>query len=184
MRLSTQSPKSPSVLASAMVAALVGATACGGAFDPSTEYDLTEPTAADLTAPVEPKFGSLYGDYLSTCKQCHAPGAPGATLDTEKSLDFTTRTTAYTTLTTKMASGLVGNQATCNGVSFVVPGKPGESLLVATLDAEVRQAFDLVAAPTCDVDAITDETVKVGSPPTALFVTALKQWITDGALDN
>ena len=156
---------------------------CGGAFL-DEELDLTSGETGDLAVTVTPHFGSLYGDYLSTCKQCHAPGAPGRTLDTEQSLDFTTRSTAYTTLTTKLAAGLVGNQLACNDVPFLVAGQPSQSLLVAVLDATVRQAFDRPAAPGCDVDAISDETVKVGSAPSAAFLAALSDWITAGALDD
>ena len=57
----------------------------------------------------EPHFSSLYADYLSNCRQCHAPGAVGATNTTEKSLDFSTQATAYASLSGN-ASGLSGNQ--------------------------------------------------------------------------
>ncbi len=132
---------------------------------------------------VQATFTSLYGDYLGNCKQCHAPSAPGRTSDTEQTLDFTSRSTALSTLR-GMASGLTGNHTDCNGVPFLA-ATPARSLLVAVLDQPTRQAIDLSPDhPGCAVDTISDETVKVGSQPSADFVTALKTWITGGAQDN
>jgi hypothetical protein len=133
---------------------------------------------------VEAKFTSLYSDYLANCKQCHAPGAPGRTTDIEQTLDFSTRATALSTLKTGMATGLMGNHTACNGVPFLAT-TPDKSLLVAVIDQPTRQAIDLSPQHAdCDIDAITDATVKVGSQPSAAFVTALKTWITNGAMDN
>lgn len=132
---------------------------------------------------VTASFTSLYGDYLGNCKECHAPNAPGRTSDIEQTLDFTSRNTAFTTLTTGMATGLVGNHTGCNDVPFIA-SSPGSSLLVAVIDQPTRQAFDVSQHPNCDVDAITDATVKVGSQPSSAFVTALKTWISNGAMDN
>jgi hypothetical protein len=132
---------------------------------------------------VQATFTSLYGDYFGNCKQCHAPGAPGRTSDIEQSLDFTSRSTALTTLR-GMASGLVGNHIDCNGVPFLA-STAAKSLLVAVIDQPTRQAIDLAPQhATCDVDTISDETVKVGSQPSADFVTALKTWVGNGAQDN
>jgi hypothetical protein len=133
---------------------------------------------------VEATFTSLYGDYLGNCKQCHAPGAPGRTSDIEQSLDFTSRTTALMTLKTGMATGLIGNHAGCNGVPFIAQTS-SKSLLLAVIDQPTRQAIDLSPEhANCDIDSITDATVKVGSQPSAAFVTALKTWIASGATDN
>ena len=144
-------------------------------------------TGTDPDAPsgiVEAKFTSLYGDYFSKCKQCHAPGAPGRTNDTEQALDFTSRATALATIKTGMATGLIGNHADCNGVAFVA-ATPGKSLVLAVLDQPTRQAIDLSPQhPSCDIDAISDETVKAGSQPSSEFIAALKTWITSGAMDN
>ncbi len=139
----------------------------------------------DAGGDVEATFTSLYGDYLSNCAQCHAAGAAGATAPgIEKTLEFGTKATALATLTTGAASGLVGNQSACNGAPLVVAGKPGESLALAVIDESTRQAFDLAGQPGCDKDAISDMTLKTGGAPSDAFVTAFKQWITDGALDN
>lgn len=132
---------------------------------------------------VEPTFTSLYGDFFGKCKQCHSPGGPGRTATTEQSLDFTSKATALTTLK-GMATGLSGNQMACNGVSFLA-ATPGKSLVLAVLDQPTRQAIDLSPAHAdCDVDSISDMTVKVNAQPSAAFITALKTWITNGAMDN
>jgi hypothetical protein len=131
---------------------------------------------------VQATFTSLYADYLSNCSDCHTPTAPGRTPDIEKTLDFTTKATAYSTL--KMtASGMTGNFADCNGVPFL-DASPARSLLLASLHQPTRQAFDLPSHPGCDADAISDQTVKVGSPPSAAFITALQSWISAGAPNN
>jgi hypothetical protein len=157
----------------------IGLLAAGAGCSPATE---TTPDGGG-GGMVQATFTSLYGDYFATCKQCHAPNAPGKTSITETTLDFTSRTTALTTLH-GMASGLTGNHTDCNGAPFLAT-TPGKSLLVAVLDQPTRQAIDLSPGhPTCDVDTISDETVKVGSAPSADFVTALKTWITSGAQDD
>jgi hypothetical protein len=143
----------------------------------------TTDTGPDGGGMVQATFTSLYGDYLGNCKQCHAPNAPGRTSDIEQTLDFTSRSTALTSLR-GMAAGLTGNHMDCNGVPFLAT-TPAKALLVAVLDQPTRQAIDLSPGhPGCAVDTISDETVKVGSQPSAEFVTALKTWVTGGAQDN
>src|SRR5262249_24847561 len=133
------------------------AVACG-----TTTSETPDGPPGGVTA----SFQSLYGDYFGNCKQCHAPGAPGRTADIEQTLDFSTAGTAYSTIKTGMAAGLMGNFAGCNGVPFV-GATPGGSLIVAVVDQPTRQAFDVTGHPMCDVDSISDETVKVGSAPSA-----------------
>ena len=138
----------------------------------------------DLGGAVTASFSSLYGDYLGNCGSCHAPGAPGRTSDIESSLDFSSRTTAYTTLTSGMAAALTGPPMACNGVPFIAKGKPASSLALAVLDETVRTSFDLPSAPSCDRLSITDETVKVGSAPSTVFLASFRAWIQAGAIDD
>lgn len=126
-------------------------------------------------------FDTAYAGLLNKCSQCHAPGAPGGGGDEEKSLDFTSVVTARETLSTGKASGLVGNTAACNGVPFVVAGKPEQSLVVAALDQNARKLFDLPSHPNCDNDAISDMALKLGGDVDAASLDALKAWITAGA---
>lgn len=128
-------------------------------------------------------FTSLYNDYFSTCKSCHSPAGPGRTSDTEQTLDFTTRSTAFTTITGGTASGLMGNPAGCNGVPFV-GATAATSLILAVLDEPTRAAFDLNGHASCDMDTITDETAKVGSAPSTEFIASLKTWLAGGARND
>ena len=82
------------------------------------------------------------------------------------------------TLKTGMATGLIGNHMACNGVPFLA-ATPDKSLVLAVIDQPTRQVIDL-SPPSCDVDSITDATVKVGSQPSTAFITAFKTWITNG----
>ena len=140
---------------------------------------LLEGTDAVVTdAPMTASLPSLYENYLSRCKTCHAPGAIARTDGTELTLDFTSVETARASLA-GTASGLVGNQEECNGVPFL-----GEtyatSLLAAVLDYDVRNAFPAVGG--CDGDTISDMTLpsRANVPPGG-FLDALKAWIDGGA---
>jgi hypothetical protein len=135
--------------------------------------------------PIGPNFTSLYANYLDDCAECHAPGAPGRTSDIEQTLDFSTKGTAYNTLKTGTATGLMGSRMGCNTVPFL-DALPARSLLLAVLDQPTRNAFDLAAHPDCDEAAITDETARLGlgGPPSAAYIQALKDWITAGAPNN
>lgn len=128
-------------------------------------------------------FTGLYNGYFQRCVDCHSPDGPGRTAETEQSLDFSTRDRAYATVTDGQASGLVGNQEGCNGVSFVGTGAAG-SLIVAVVDQSTRNGFDLPGFAQCDMDAISDMTVKAGGAPSAAFVSDLKAWIEAGTPDN
>jgi hypothetical protein len=132
---------------------------------------------------VQATFTSLYGDYLATCRECHAPGAPGRTNNIEKTLDFSTQAMAYSTLKNGVATGLIGNPSGCNGAKFI-SSTAATSLVLAVIDQPTRQAFDLAGSPNCDVDSITDATVKAGEQPSAAFVTAMKTWLNAGAPNN
>ena len=125
-------------------------------------------------------FTSIYeSEEFQTCSGCHAPGAPGRVQGTETTQNWSTRDTAHSTLQ-RAASGLIGNNAGCNGVPFL--GATAEqSLLVASLDEDVRAGYDNPSFPNCTPDAIADQTLKIGGPlPTALLQ-QLKDWVNDGA---
>jgi len=92
--------------------------------------------------------------------------------------------TAFTTLTTGSVAGLTGSSMACNGVPFIAKGKPAASLALAVLDERTRSTFDLPSFAMCDQLTITDETVKVGSTPTPVFLTAFRDWIQNGADNN
>lgn len=138
---------------------------------------------AGVDAPPTADFTSIYNSAsFQSCAGCHAPGADGFTDGTEATQDWSTRETAYQTLQ-GMASGLIGNFADCNDVPLI-DETPEGSLLVATFDETIRAEFMRLDFPNCNVDTISDMTLKIGGPLTDTELTMLKQWITDGAPDN
>src|SRR5215831_19464125 len=147
---------------SALLLTLVAVAACGDM--------TTSPDGGGATN----TFTFLYGDYFGKCGGCHSPtGAGHNQPGIEQNLDFTTRSTAFTSITTKSASGLTGNAAGCNSVPFI-NADPAKSLILAVLDGSTRMMFDDPAHTQCDMDSITDQTVQVGSEPSATFIAGLK----------
>lgn len=128
-------------------------------------------------------FTSIYeSPEIQECGECHAPGAPGRTEDIEQSLNFSTQGSAYASLQGN-ASGMIGNFAACNGVPFIGPSAD-ESLLVASLDEDVRADFEAASAPDCNADTISDQTLKIGAELPADLLQDLKDWIDAGAPNN
>lgn len=147
--------------------------ACG-----STDEVLGEPGGGAIGD----AFTSIYeSTEFQMCSGCHAPGAPGRVEGTEATQDWSTRDKAYTSLMGK-ASGLIGNFAGCNGVAFI-GATADESLLVAAFDEQVRENFMVASTPDCTGDAISDMTLKIGSPLSDDVLNQLKAWINDGAPD-
>lgn len=136
---------------------------CGGV---SEDDDSPSPSAS---------FTALYGDYFQQCLACHTPDAPGRTSITETTLDFTSESSAQSTILGGTAAGLSGNQTDCNGVSFV-GDTPESSLILAAIDDTTRANF---AVGNCTADTISDMTAKVGFAPDASFVADLKSWIQE-----
>jgi hypothetical protein len=124
-------------------------------------------------------FGSIYAELGPSCSECHAPGAPGRTEGIEATQDWSSRDRALTTLRGN-ASGLIGNFQDCNGVPLL-GASAEESLLVASLDENVRRSFSLASFPDCTADAISDQTVWImGGLPDSVLAD-LKDWIDAGA---
>jgi hypothetical protein len=124
-------------------------------------------------------FTNIYeSEPFQKCSGCHAPDAPGRTNDIEKTQDWSTRDTAHSTLK-RTASGMIGNFADCNGVAFI-GASAEQSLLVASLDFDVRMNFEDPAHPDCTGDAISDQSAKVGGVSDSL-IQDLKDWIDSGA---
>lgn len=128
-------------------------------------------------------FASIFeADEFQECSGCHAPGAPGRTEGMEATQNWSTRASAYSSLQGN-ASGLIGNNAGCNGVPFLGDSAE-ESLLVASLDEDVRVAYDNPSFPDCNADAIADQTLKIGGPLPASLLAELKAWVDAGAPNN
>jgi hypothetical protein len=124
-------------------------------------------------------FSSIYAELGQPCSECHAPGAPGRTEGIEATQDWSTRDRARTTLR-GTASGLIGNFQGCNGVPLL--GSSAEqSLLVASLDDDVRRSFELAAYPDCTGDSISDQNMWLSEPVSDSLLQDLKDWIDAGA---
>jgi hypothetical protein len=122
-------------------------------------------------------FAEIYATpTFQMCQDCHAPGAPGATVGTETTQNWSSSSAAYSSLKGN-AAGLIGNFAGCNGVPFVST-TADKSLLVAVFDPDVRASFSDSSHPNCKAGAIVDETMRVGSVPSD--VQALKDFIDGG----
>jgi hypothetical protein len=137
--------------------------------------------AADTGVNV-PSFASIYDAMRPLCIGCHAPGAPGRISGTELTLDFTTRETAYESITTGTASGLSGIFAVCNGVPLA-GASAGDSLILATVDSATRNAFDLAAFPSCDAASISRHD-SLGRAGDLSYVPDLVGWLNGGTPDN
>jgi hypothetical protein len=123
-------------------------------------------------------FAEIYATpTFQMCKDCHAPGADGATQGTETTQDWSSSSAAYNSLMGK-AAGMIGNFAGCNGVPFV-SATADRSLLVAVFDPDVRGSFSDPSHPNCKAAAITDETLRVGSVPSNVLQD-LKDFIDGG----
>lgn len=125
-------------------------------------------------------FGSIYSSAaFQECSGCHAPDAPGRTQGTEATQDWSTEASARRTLRGS-ASGLIGNFEGCNGVPLL-GSSSSQSLLVAALDFDVRQNFELSAFPDCTGDAIADQTNNIMASLSDGLLQDLKDWIDAGA---
>jgi hypothetical protein len=157
----------------ASVSALVLACGCGDTLD-----DLATPGGGGDGA----TFTAIYtSDEFGKCASCHAPGAPARTADTEATQNWSTKASAYSSLQGK-ASGLIGNSAACNGVPFL-GSTAGKSLLVASLDGDVRRAYDNPTFPNCNADTISDQTLKIGGLSSQVLQD-LEDWVDSGAPNN
>jgi cytochrome c5 len=136
-----------------------------------------EPGGADA-GPAD-TFTMLYQTIGGTCRGCHAEGAIGAPVGTEATQDWTTVESARASLR-GTASGLMGNFAGCNGVPLL-GDTPETSLLVASLDEDVRAEFSLAEFPDCNTDAISDMELKIGRPISAAELSLLRQFVMEEA---
>lgn len=125
-------------------------------------------------------FSAIYASApFQECASCHAPGAPGRTEGTEATQDWSTEANARRTLR-GTASGLIGNFEGCNDVPLL-GSSASQSLLVASLDFDVRSNFELPDFPDCTGDAISDQTMNIMSSLSDDLLQDLKDWIDAGA---
>jgi hypothetical protein len=139
-------------------------------------------TLDELAGDGDATFTSIYEQIGSDCSECHAPGAPGRTAGIESTQNWSTRASALSSLRGD-ASGLIGNFAGCNGEPLL-RSSADQSLLVASLDDDVRANFESPDNPDCNGDAVSDQNLKLGSPLSGSVLQNLKDWVDSGAPDN
>ncbi|HKJ87704.1 MAG TPA: hypothetical protein VKA48_04270 [Gammaproteobacteria bacterium] len=137
----------------------------------------------DSSGSVGPSLDSLWSARLSSCSECHAPGrwqADGPDMNTQASFlaDLKNKN--------QMDFSNWGVVATCGSiVSYIVPGKPDQSLILGTLvssysgqiskdNGDCTTSYSVHATRHEALDAQQD----------ADLIDALKTWIADGAKDN
>lgn len=114
---------------------------------------------------IQPTFSSIYNNYISpTCGQaCHGPNIP--TELARSNLNMSTQGLAYTALVNQAAAGEACGSTTA---TRVIPGDAAGALITQKLSG----------SPPCG------ESMPIGGTVPAGVLTALQQWINDGALDN
>ena len=137
-------------------------------------------TLDELAPGEDATFTSIYDAIGEDCAGCHAPGAPGRTDGIEATQNWSSRSAALSSLRGD-ASGLIGNFAACNGEPLL-RSSADQSLLVASLDSDVRANFESPDNPDCNGDAVSDQTLRVDVPGSVLQ--DLKDWVDSGAPDN
>ncbi len=131
------------------------------------------------TQNVEPTFSSLYTHVLSkNCVGCHEPQG-SATINANTTLNFTSLSLAYQTLTQGTSVGLAANiSAECSNVPLIVGGEPLSSYLLATLFIDYFKTDFYKQG--CTPHSPSAHGATVNSNEKSAFV----QWIQNGALNN
>lgn len=94
---------------------------------------LTRCGQQSTTTTVSGTFTDVYTNTLSTdCVSCHNPTNGAATLDNNTTIDFSSQSQAYTTLTAGVVAGMV-KAPTCGGLQLVVASNPTNSYVLATM---------------------------------------------------
>lgn len=122
-------------------------------------------------------FSSIYTTTLSSaCIQCHVPTGAVYTVNGVP-LDFTSKDSAYKTLTYSKASGNSSN--ICNNVPIVKKGDPKNSYLVAVLFSDYS-TNDFAGQAGCIPYNVHHQDQNLSASEKASII----KWITDGALNN
>jgi len=128
-------------------------------------------------AAITPSFASIYTNVLSqACIQCHVPGT-SVYINNNVHLDFTSASTAYSSLTGLTSSGV--SSSSCNGIKYVTPGSPSSSYLAAVLFADYNTSgFAGDSGCTPYATHLSDQNISSAEE------TAIIAWINAGAANN
>ncbi len=122
-------------------------------------------------------FASIYTTVLATaCIQCHVPGQP-VYVNSHVHLDFTSASTAYSTLTGNSVAG-TSSTGTCGGIR-IVSGVATTSYLAGVLFADYHIAnFAGVGGCTPYANHLSDQNISASQEQ------AIVTWINGGAQNN
>jgi hypothetical protein len=123
------------------------------------------------TEPASGTFGSVYQTIrTANCVVCHVVGNSASYGD----LDFTSQTTAFTTLTTKKVTG-PASVGQCGTFNLVVAGSPATSYFAAVLFTDYASGYG-----SCVPYSLHHTDQNITADEQASFVA----WIQNGALNN
>jgi hypothetical protein len=132
----------------------------------------------EATGPASGTFGHVYKAIKSNnCDECHVPTG-AATVNSNVQLDFTSQTTAYTTLmnTTVTGGASVG---TCGAVKNVTASDPTKSYFAGIMVPAYRMDNFAGATGCLPVNTHIEQYSFSGDEQTSLT-----NWIKNGALNN
>ena len=132
----------------------------------------------NVAGPTPGTFTAVYTNTLkSACIECHVPTG-SATRDNKCTIDFTSQTTAFNTLTTGLVVGTV-SKGTCGTMSLVTALNPSKSYLTGVLFSDyVSQNFGGVTGCTPYPLSVHNQNLSADEKSSML------KWITDGAKNN
>lgn len=130
------------------------------------------------TTPTSGTFASVYSILLSNnCNECHIPTG-AATTNNHVTLNFTSATTAYTTLTQNSVTG-ASSTGTCGTVKIVSAGSLSKSYLIGVL-VQSYNISNFAGVTGCTPYSTHLQDTHLSSSDQ----TSLTTWIQNGALNN
>jgi hypothetical protein len=128
-------------------------------------------------------FSSIYQNTIqSECIQCHQPGQSSG-VQAGTSLDFTSQSQAYATLTSGATSlvSSIDESGSCQGAAIIVAGNPAQSYFAATLFPDWAQRYSNPGFPNCSpYSHEVHQNLNLSSDEENSIIT----WIQNGAQNN
>jgi hypothetical protein len=127
-------------------------------------------------------FSAIYQNTIqSECIQCHEPGQSSG-VQAGTSLDFTSQSQAYATLTSGSTSVVSATDAGgCIGAAIIVGGNPGQSYFAATLFTDWAQKYSNASFPNCDpYSHVVHQNLNLSADEENSIIA----WIQNGAQNN
>ena len=128
---------------------------------------------------IQNTFSSIYINVLSkNCVACHEPQG-SATLNSQTTIDFSSKNLSYQSLVNGTSVGFSANiSGQCNNVPLVSPHTPNDSYLLATLSSNYNHSNFYKNG--CSPYSPNAHAATISSDE----FSALVSWIQNGALNN